>query len=48
MWNLSVSGDLSGRYLSTDVAVRPDHIVNWLFFNGLDECSFGRTEKTMM
>ena len=41
MWPLSVSSELSGRYLSTAVAVSPGHVVNWVFFNGLDEHFLG-------
>ena len=31
IWPLSFAGELSGRYFSTAVAVRPGHAVNWLF-----------------
>ena len=35
IWNLSVAGDLSGRYFPTAVAVRPGHVANGLFWMAL-------------
>ena len=31
IWPLSVAGDASGRCCSTAMAVRPGHVVSWLF-----------------
>ena len=35
MCPLSVAGELSGRYLSTDVLLSPGYVVNWLFLMAL-------------
>ena len=45
MWPLSVAGEISGRYLSTAVSVRPGHVVNGLFSMALMSVRLGGQKR---